>query len=456
MLGHVAGPRAGVAVEMFPNLLDHRVQESAGADRRIEDLHLVHPGLGLDDSRARLVLAVRRIDLQCLPAHFGAVGQTVAQLEGLLQQRIDAAHDVADHRLRGVVDAAGFAHLLVVGGQKGFVEVHDRVFLPGALAEILQDRGHVGAGQQLRELVDCPGDAFVEVRTCDRVEQLAKEGVGPRQHVGRRLSRERLPGRGATRSEQAIAQGLRVHVGELIGRQRFDQDATEGFELVVQIAFGTLGAERLLDEAADQLRKLRHARRQILRRRLQRQVRGDELAEQLRNLAGRVVIPADAPILARTRQRCAEPQFAIKVPLEVEIIGEHEVAERSEVALHLLAAGDLPQIDADVLGLDVAQRHHAASENEIRRPAGDALRLVDGVDAFPADGLEQRFQRWPMGVLGGIAGLDRTFDRGQVVTDHVIAFHVSLHSFSRRLTDRIGIKPPSLHQPARAGRTAAG
>ena len=74
-------------------------------------------------------------------------------------------------------------------------------------------------------LIDRPSDAFVKVRAGDGVEQLAQEGIGPRQHVGRRLPRERLPGGGTTCGEQAVAQGLRVHVGELVGRQRFDQVA---------------------------------------------------------------------------------------------------------------------------------------------------------------------------------------------------------------------------------------
>ena len=54
---------------------------------------------------------------------------------------MDAAHDVADHRLRGVENAALNFELLVVGAEEVFVEVDDGVFATGLVAEVAQNCG---------------------------------------------------------------------------------------------------------------------------------------------------------------------------------------------------------------------------------------------------------------------------------------------------------------------------
>lgn len=91
-----------------------------------------------------------------LDGGLAGVGQAFGHGEVLLEQRIDAANDVAHHRLGRVVDAARLAHGGVVGGQEGFVEMHHRVFLPGGAAKGFQNGGHVGARQQLGQLVNRP------------------------------------------------------------------------------------------------------------------------------------------------------------------------------------------------------------------------------------------------------------------------------------------------------------
>jgi hypothetical protein len=55
--------------------------------------------------------------------------------------------------------------------------VHHRVFPGRALAEVLEDGLHICLREQLRQVVHQPGDALVQVRSGDMVEQLAKKGL---------------------------------------------------------------------------------------------------------------------------------------------------------------------------------------------------------------------------------------------------------------------------------------
>ena len=135
----------------------------------------------------RVLLAVGSGDLD-----HRVVGKAIGQAEIGLQDVIDAAHDVAHHRLGRVVDAAGLAHLRVVGLKEGLVEVHHRVFLARALAEVVENEVHAGAGEQLGQVVDRPGDALVQLRAGDLAEHLAQEGVGLGQVVGGVLAGEVL------------------------------------------------------------------------------------------------------------------------------------------------------------------------------------------------------------------------------------------------------------------------
>ena len=82
---------------------------------------------------------------------FGLVGEAVLQAELLAQQPVNAFDDVGDDRFGGVIDAAQFAQLGVVGGKEGFVEMDDGITPPAradAFAEVLQDGAHVGAIEQ--------------------------------------------------------------------------------------------------------------------------------------------------------------------------------------------------------------------------------------------------------------------------------------------------------------------
>lgn len=182
----------------------------------------------------------------------------------------------------------------------------------------------------------------------------------------------------------------------------------------MQFAALAFGAEGLFDQAADQLAHAGHARGQVLRGGLERDIGGDELRQQLRDFGRGVGIPADAAVPAGTRQPRGQAQRAVQVPAELQVIGEYQVAQRFPIASELLGSLGATQVDADILCLHIAQRHHAAGDDEIRRAAIDLFGFVDGADVLAADGFQQRLQRGPMGMLGGVAGLERLLDGGKV------------------------------------------
>ena len=317
VLGHVAGPGAVVADEVLANLLNDGVQESAGSGGRVEDLQAVRfvvhvAGFALFHQIGR----GRHFD-----GGLAGMGQPFGHGEVFFQERIDAAHDVAHHRLGGVVHAARLAHGGVIGGQEGFVEVDDGVFLPGAAAKGFENGAHVGAGQQLRQLIHGPGDAVVQVGAGNLVKQLAQERVGFGQLAGGALpGKARACGVAAGR-KQAVAQGLRVHVGKLCGCEGVEQHGAKRLQLAVQFACVVFGRKGFFNQFANQPPHAGHARGQIVRRGLERNIGLDELAQKLPHLAGGGVIPFDLAVLVGLRQAGAELELAIQIPLELDVIG---------------------------------------------------------------------------------------------------------------------------------------
>lgn len=94
--------------------------------------------------------------------------------------------------------------------------MHHRVLLAGAPAEVLQNRADIGTRQHLRQLVNCPGNALVQIGTGDGVEQFAQERIGFRQRTGRDLTREATSRNIAAGGKQPVGEGLRIHVGKLL------------------------------------------------------------------------------------------------------------------------------------------------------------------------------------------------------------------------------------------------
>ena len=192
--------------EGIVDLVDDLMQEGSRSRGRIEDQDPV-------DLLFRLAAGVFHLDLP-------GIGQAVLQAEVGLQNMIDAADDVGNHRLRRVIDTPRFAHFRIVGRQKGFIKVDDRVFAARRSAEILQDGRHVGALQDGCQIVHDPDELLMEIGTGDVVEHPAEKRVGFGQVVGGLLADEMAfrfcvaPGR-----KKTVGDCLGVHVGELFFRQ---------------------------------------------------------------------------------------------------------------------------------------------------------------------------------------------------------------------------------------------
>ena len=80
-----------------------------------------------------------------------------------LQQAMQRADDIANHRFRGVVNAAAFALGGVVLRQKGLVKMNDRI-APLALAvELVQDARRISHRQHLGNIIHAPGQLIGHV-----------------------------------------------------------------------------------------------------------------------------------------------------------------------------------------------------------------------------------------------------------------------------------------------------
>ena len=185
VLGNVTIPRAGLFSERLMNLVDDEVKERGGTGSWIEDQRVF-------------------------------VGQTFRAIEAVFQQMVNGADDVADDRFGRVINAAHLAHLRVICGEEGFVEVNDRVFLALAFAEILEDFVHVSVVQQGDNILHDPCNGVGQLRTGYLVKELLQERIclwnGARGRVAAELL---LFGRVDAGGEKTVYHRLGEHVGEL-------------------------------------------------------------------------------------------------------------------------------------------------------------------------------------------------------------------------------------------------
>ena len=91
------------------------------------------------------------------------------------------------------------------------------------------------------------------------------------------------------------------------------------------------------------------------------------------------------------------------VPAKLQVVGEDEVLQGSEVAVQLLGPLRLVQGPSDVLRLDVPDGEAAPLDDVVRRSTLDPFGLVDG-DDVGGKGLHEGLQRPPVSVLRRNAG----------------------------------------------------
>ncbi len=83
---------------------------------------------------------------------------------------VNGPDDVGDDRLRRVVHPPRLAHLRIIRAQKGFVEMHHRVFFPRAARKIAQHLRHIRVIEQPCQIVHRPSHAVIQIWSGDFVE----------------------------------------------------------------------------------------------------------------------------------------------------------------------------------------------------------------------------------------------------------------------------------------------
>ena len=153
------------------------------------------------------------------------------------QQLVDRADDVGDHRPRGVEDAALHPLLRVIFLQEQLVEVDDRVFLR-VLSSKSSTTASMFASSAARRLIDAE---LVEVDSSPpalpAARRLRKVSISSFRNGLVRMWAAKsaacplgiATGSRDARGEQTVSDGLRVHVGEVVGVEVVDQRFLEGF-----------------------------------------------------------------------------------------------------------------------------------------------------------------------------------------------------------------------------------
>ena len=386
---HVVRPDATLTAHGLVDLLHHGQQEAASPGRRIEDMDVI-------------------------------AGQAVMAAKMAAQQRVHAAHDVADDRLRREVDAALLAHDRVVRGEEILVEMHDGVALPRFAAEIAHDLGDLRVGQTRRQLLDGPLHLTLQVLE-DLPEFAVQEAIGAR-HVGegarqREIARGQVLQLHAGRKER-VGQGLGVHVGEFAVVQFGQQFDFQIVLVLVQEAASVGRVERLADQVGDFARQVGHDPGQILRRGDVGRRRAPEALQQRGQALVLLALRLQAAA-RKTRDGDGLPGcFSAAIPAKLAVVGEDQVVAGPEIALQLFAVFGSVKRDVYVLAFDVADGLAGQLQHQIGRAEVQVARFVDDLNAF-VEGPEQAFQRGTVTVLGGHAAAVHAAQVVDVVRDRI-------------------------------------
>ena len=166
------------------------------------------------------------------------------QAEFALKQVIYGADDEFDDRRGRVPNAPAFAEFWVIRGEKSFVEMNHRIGLLRRLREMLEQRVDIRRPKDFREVVHRRFDALVNLFQQNILKQFAQKRVGFGDEFRRFLARERIRRRiMQSRRKEAVGEGLRVQIGELLWREVVNQNLLKRLELVFQR--GLLGGLRV-------------------------------------------------------------------------------------------------------------------------------------------------------------------------------------------------------------------
>ena len=302
--------------------------------------------------------------------------------------------------------------------------MHRRVFLPGALAEIFKNRGHVRPRQQPRQIIDDPGDPPIGGGPRDAPEYIAQKrrGLGERRRLAREGLRRALVE--PARREQAVGDRLRLQVRELlfcevrnqhllIARQQFAQRRAAAVAL----------AEDAGDVLAQQARPGGHSLCQLGRVVDRDAVGVEEVLPERRDIEMRAWHCAELLVVA-ARQNGVPAPFPFDVPAKLHVVGQDQIRQRVAVAQQLPALLHLVEVRADVLALDMADREPVPVHDEVGRAVFALRGLVDGLDARRPRRLDQPLQRRPVAVLRRLSAAPLVAQLAQV--DPEVAIHGAL------------------------------
>jgi hypothetical protein len=263
------------------------------------------------------------------------------------------------------------------------------------------------------------------------LHQLAQEGI--RAHVGGDIVDRLLVRVGDARREQAVGNGLRVHVGEAVGVEVVDERLLERLHQLGERALVGLDGERGLESIADVAGQFGQPDRKFFRG-------GDHLAVAERERGapalapgfGIAVIGGPGEVLAQFAGHGVEVQRGIAVvPAEHlegwQIVAVLRAGELGEADLPLLpfpVVGDEEQIVRSpggafgaVGGGALLERH--LTQDAAQRDDGKLLRLE--LDEEDAPGLlrRERTQTLDLLDLGGRLWIDPELVRGEFVEEVV-------------------------------------
>ncbi len=287
------------------------------------------------------------------------------------------------------------------------------------LSEMPQQGINVGVGESLHEVVDKRRKRLVlHLRAGDEVEEIAQKRIGFRDVFLRRRAVKALRAAAhEARGEQAVGEGLRKHVGEIVigevGQERFAKSLAP----VLQHRRSALFGEGIHDQIADEMGPPGHALGQLVGR--INALRGllEKTAQEGKNGLELLFIHAEFAGAQRAGQRRAAARLALDIPAELKVVGQQQVGQRAAVAAQLLGFFRVVERDADVLGLDVAEGAVVGLEadQKIGRAASRALGFVGDHEALAGiKPLQKTLEKRAVGVLGRIATGEGARDFAQV------------------------------------------
>ena len=265
--------------------------------------------------------------------------------------------------------------------------------------------------QQIGNRIDDPSDSVVNGRTGDLGEHIAEEGRCLGESGG--LPAEGLVRLQAAGGEQPVGDGLRLHIGELLVRDRIEERV-----LVHLVEMRQLPAVVLVQcpfhGGAQQSRLCSHGHGEVFGRLGACRLDGRERAEQLLHFFDAALPGRPTAVTRNHAQRRGFDQRAVPEPMELQIVGQDQVRQRMPIARDLPAVMLRGQRNADVLAFDVADRAAAPGYDDVGRAHGDMLGFVDRADPRARDRLEQRLKVPAIRMLGGLLRPERLAHARQI------------------------------------------